>query len=225
MNKKLLALLLSFVCLTNTILSSQKLQGPSGYSVRQLIESGKLSLEDRTFADVAGLVTTNLSNLELNSLDGLQDGAIGNVLILSHNNFHEVPAELLTGLENFVLVDLSYNKIAELPENMSGLNIVALDFSHNNIATWPKNMSGINALDLSHNKIASWPEDMSVFADLNFLGLAYNQLTAIPEKLFEAVGQNTSFNLKGNLLNKSSLELLNKNNRDTHGNCVGQFVY
>lgn len=92
--------------------------------------------------------------------------------------------EILTNLE---YLDLGYNQITTLPDNIGNLsNLNHLDLSSNQLTTLPEsigNLSNLNHLMLANNKLTKLPDNLGNLSALSSLFVFENQLTALPESI------------------------------------------
>lgn len=91
-----------------------------------------------------------------------------------------VPPELFH-LEELTTLDLSHNKLKEVPEGLEkAKSLLVLNLSHNNIETIPTalfiQLTDLLFLDLSHNKLETLPPQTRRLANLQTLILADNPL-------------------------------------------------
>lgn len=91
-----------------------------------------------------------------------------------------VPPELFH-LEELTTLDLSHNKLKEVPEGLEkAKSLLVLNLSHNNIETIPTalfiHLTDLLFLDLSHNKLETLPPQTRRLANLQTLILADNPL-------------------------------------------------
>ncbi|KAI9999095.1 hypothetical protein PInf_003778 [Phytophthora infestans] len=99
-------------------------------------------------------------------------------LNLSSRDFHVFPNEL----------DLSYNEIAELPNEVETLKyLVSLKMRHNHLRQLPLtlwSLETLTSLDLSNNELEGClPEQLGKLDKLRELGLEGNKLTQLPESI------------------------------------------
>jgi len=111
-------------------------------------------------------------------------------LNLSKKNLIELPEEAVeNALEVKVqAIDLSKNQLAVFPENLNRLipQLYEINISSNKISQMPSFIAGelIQFLDFSNNKLSSLPPEMSGMKHLREIILSVNQFEAIPDCLY-----------------------------------------
>lgn len=124
-----------------------------------------------------------LSSLELTDISAISKFQHIVTLDLSRNNLSDVSP--LASLRNLCHLNLSHNHLSSIPD-IPLPNLVCLDLSHNSIATitpllLPRCFPNLVALSLSSNLIADiTPLSLQLLHNLQFLSLAYNNLSAFP---------------------------------------------
>jgi leucine-rich repeat protein SHOC2 len=108
-------------------------------------------------------------------------------LVLSHNRFHHLPAELYS-LSQLQTLLVNNNAIFHtLYSNIMGLhNIVTLSFKSNNLSVIPDQVGKLEKLqdlDFSYNQIPQLPHALSTLTTLQKLNLQGNVLMTIPHWL------------------------------------------
>lgn len=149
------------------------------------------------FHNCVSLEKINLSynKLELlpeytpNTLSRLSD------IKLSHNNLKGprpffIP-QLILSIPSLVLVDLSHNKITQLPNpqlwasrmirdlDLSSNRIGSIELSGNVKLCWPC----IQKLNFSNNKIQEIPKDIGLLETLNWLDFSFNNINKLPDEI------------------------------------------
>lgn len=107
------------------------------------------------------------------------------VLDLSHNRLQDLPAEL-PRLHRLRVLFLSFNGLTQIPAVLRHCpQLTMIGLKGNQITTVPRNAFplGTRWLILTDNAITSLPEDLGELRQLQKLMLAGNQLTALPESL------------------------------------------
>ncbi|XP_055907906.1 protein flightless-1 [Eupeodes corollae] len=125
----------------------------------------------------------SMKNNELEKLFGeLTELGCLRSLNLRHNNIKSsgIPPELFR-LDELTTLDLSHNKLKEVPEGLErAKNLLVLNLSHNQIETIPTalfiHLTDLLLLDLSHNKLETLPPQTRRLANLQTLILADNPL-------------------------------------------------
>lgn len=116
-------------------------------------------------------------------------------LFISSNNINIVGEGALNGLERLQLLDMSRNKIVQLPENLfknCSLSIRIISFHKNSISALSlglfKNLTHLISLDLSHNQLSDIWMNNNTFSGLIRLvmfNLSYNRINNLDETLFQ----------------------------------------
>ncbi|PVD32321.1 hypothetical protein C0Q70_07754 [Pomacea canaliculata] len=105
-----------------------------------------------------------------------------------------VPEDLQRLKNSLRTLDLSFNKIPELPP-------------------WIVQFTSLKNLSVSHNKITSLPVDIGNLKKLEVLNADHNLLTSVPRSIANITNLKT-LNLSGNRLHAFPLELCNLRNLD-----------
>ncbi|XP_078687162.1 uncharacterized protein LOC144919560 [Branchiostoma floridae x Branchiostoma belcheri] len=99
-------------------------------------------------------------------------------------------AQVSTYIRDIVkYLDLSHNKLRQIPEALSLLgNLTYLHISNNIITALPRSLfsfqkRSLQHLDLSHNKLDRIPEALSLLGNLTYLDISNNIITALPRSL------------------------------------------
>jgi len=108
---------------------------------------------------------------------------------LNNNKLSHLGSSSFLGLANLACLDLSFNQIEQLPDDLfyclSSLNVLLL--SNNLLRTLPQSdvlLSSLTLLKLSHNQLSSLPEHFgNNLLNLTELALDSNKLTYLPESL------------------------------------------
>ena len=151
-------------------------------------------LEDKKELDPTIWTLTQLNFLEISScslLEHLSDD-IGKLkhlstLTLTANNLLQVPNQL-KNLENLRHLNLSYNQLKTLPDDLFlNLNhLETLNLANNNLEELPKfseeNNSKLAIINLSHNQLQSLP-DFPQLENLSQIDLSSNQFQVFPDTL------------------------------------------
>ena len=105
---------------------------------------------------------------------------------LSFNDFKEFPNLPLNLTSSIKILDLSNNKIEEIPILLSKfIKIKELNLSSNNINSIPKeltNLKELETLNLSYNNIDSFSIYLISLEKLSFLNISNNKISFIPEQ-------------------------------------------
>ncbi|KAG8347652.1 putative dual specificity protein phosphatase [Trypanosoma vivax] len=113
-------------------------------------------------------------------------------LLLYQFDLTRVPSEIFEPpLLHVVSIDLSYNKLKELPEELCFLvNIESLVVAHNELEKLPSSLSRLahlDRLDASHNCLVDLPDSFSSLTELSTIALDYNDFQAFPNVLQEII--------------------------------------
>ena len=174
---------------------------PKGLDLRQL---KLLDLSKNEIESVPGQFLeycTSLTKLDLshNSLISLPDQSAVTFnrltnLKLSHNKLAEriplfVPRFVL-GLQNLSVLDISYNKIVEIPKPSMWASkcLRDLNFDHNRIRRWDldesaPNWSCVCRLSISDNRLDILPSRVGLLTCLTYLNISCNPVKNIPDEL------------------------------------------
>lgn len=134
------------------------------------------------------------------------------------NRFTFFPAELLAGLRRLQTVDLSNNQLTSIDElefaslpRLRDLNFANNKIEHISEAAF-RNSSQIQFLDLSHNKLSRLEERTFEGLYRLTLNLASNQLTELPETIFERskLHMLENINLQNNKFEMAPLKALQR---------------
>lgn len=101
-------------------------------------------------------------------------------IILTGNNFTEIPAEVLNMPQLEVLL-IGHNPVSKLPDNLGSLkNLKRLSINATLIKEFPSDLSALENLEsigLDHNEFKIVPESILTLPNLKRLGLNNNKLT------------------------------------------------
>lgn len=125
-----------------------------------------------------------LTELPSQLLDGL---ALHEHLDVSFNVLATVPDELPLRLPHLVCLRLSHNCISWLPDSIAlffHLRTLAVD--HNRLTSLPATLAGLvklRLLDVSHNQLTALPANIGSLESLTRLNVAHNRLRTLPLSL------------------------------------------
>ncbi|KAL2761914.1 malignant fibrous histiocytoma-amplified sequence 1 [Daubentonia madagascariensis] len=112
-------------------------------------------------------------------------------LNLSHNQLPALPAQL-GALAHLEELDVSFNRLAHLPDSLSCLSrLRTLDVDHNQLTAFPRQLLQLVALeelDVSSNRLRGLPEDISALRALKILWLSGAELGTLPAGFCELAG-------------------------------------
>lgn len=104
------------------------------------------------------------------------------VLDVAHNGIKELP-EAQPLWENIKLLNMSYNKIREIPSTL--LYVTVLKADHNKIEELPEDLQlpYVSAIHLSYNKLEKLPSGLINYACLTSINISNNHFSEFPEVL------------------------------------------
>ena len=100
---------------------------------------------------------------------------------MHNNNISDLPKEI-GNLENLSVLNLSFNCLTRLPDEICQLNLVELHSSGNQLQQLPENIGKLDRLcqlDLSDNKLQILPTSISELKCLQKLNLSKNQFISL----------------------------------------------
>ncbi|BBH01819.1 Leucine-rich repeat family protein, partial [Prunus dulcis] len=138
------------------------------------------------------------SNLSNRNLSQVPDEAVElQKLIIAHNNIESLKEEL-RNLPLLTVLNVSHNKLSELPAAIG-----ELDCSNNQLKELPSSLgrcSDLSEFKASNNVIISLPEDLANCSKMMKLDVEGNKLTILSEKLIGSWTMLTELNASKNML-------------------------
>lgn len=108
-------------------------------------------------------------------------------LDLSKEQLKTFPTEILR-FKNLTELDLSRNKLTDLPENFFFPNIEVLNLTKNKFEVFPESIcknTSLKQLLIGKNELSEFPECIGDLAELNILDAWFNPITTLPESIAE----------------------------------------
>ncbi|CAH0722441.1 unnamed protein product, partial [Brenthis ino] len=109
------------------------------------------------------------------------------VLRISDHKLKEIPEDVFSLSESLRNLDLSKNKISQIPEDLSLLKLLKqLNLSSNNIQIIPASLSNLKKLELlniSFNSISTLPDSLLNLSNLKQIYLNNNKFKTFPKQL------------------------------------------
>jgi len=129
----------------------------------------------------------DLSHNDLASLTFLRHTPSIISLLLSHNRLVSLPAPVFNPVPGLQTLDLSNNKLEDLPSSLGSLRSLRyLDVSHNNLEVLPARFSELTSLvtlKLNHNRLFCLPQGIGSLTSLEHLAAVGNSMTGLPPSL------------------------------------------
>jgi len=111
---------------------------------------------------------------------------------LSHNKFAELPEELT---ESFMLecLNCAFNNLKSIPDISHIKSLSYLNLSHNQMQVLPVHICSLplKVLIMKHNKLHAIPSEIGLLGKLQQLDLSCNELTSLPSTVGEMVSLRT----------------------------------
>lgn len=108
---------------------------------------------------------------------------------LSKQNIEEIPTSLMRLVGNLRTLDLSENKISQLPHNFGNFQVLKnLQLNNNRLASLPDsfvNLKRLDSLNLSHNRLTQLPNKCRKLQALKNVSITHNKLTRFPVEFCE----------------------------------------
>ena len=139
-----------------------------------------------------------LSQSNLNALP-LDLGAYKNLkrLYVDANQLKEIPQSTFSNLKSLEELDLSYNQLTSLPDNIAkATQLELLDLSNNAFEALPKGvlaLKNLKTLNIRNNKIKVLPEEIKYLDKLEIIYLAGNALDPNQRALYRSWLPRTKF--------------------------------
>ena len=106
---------------------------------------------------------------------------------VSFNLITTLPVELPLRLPHLQHLNISHNRIKELPESIAlFFHLEELNVSYNLLSSLPRNITNmrkLSVLDISHNQFQRLPDDIGAIPGLKKLNASHNQLSLLPTSL------------------------------------------
>ena len=166
---------------------------------------------------------TNLTGLGLISiqLSSLPNGIFDNLTNLTgfgiiNSQLSSLPAGIFDNLTNLTTLNLSGNQLRSLPDGIfdNFTNVWFMDLSNNQLSSLPRGIfdKATMILDLSNNQLSSLPDGIfeGIFdepPDLTGLEIFGVPVGQVPEDLLAELGEYTTVNLTGNLVDPLPLTI------------------
>ena len=132
-------------------------------------------------------------------------------LCLQGRKLDQVP-DALTKMTDLEVLDLSDNKLAELPEGLKNLNqLTTLVLSGNRLEEIPSvvcQLKTLTTLDVAYNTISRLPESISNLDKLTTINLSYNELKEISRNLCQ-LKKLTTLDITSNPIKRIAEEITN----------------
>lgn len=119
-------------------------------------------------------------------------------LDLSRNQLKAVPVEIMQ-FKNLREIDLSKNKLTDLPENFVFKNLAVVNLTKNKFEVFPTALcknTGLTQLLMGKNKISELPECIGNLSELVILDVWFNTVSVIPASIVN-LKKLRSFDLRG----------------------------
>lgn len=134
----------------------------------------KNELEDRLIKEI------NLSKNKLTELPSLESYSALEILNVSRNGLTSINSLMFPSLSNMRIVDLSRNKLSELPIEFTQLSLLeVLSIHHNQLERLPEgieNLRLLRQLDASYNNITQVFDELEGLMFLDILDLSNNNI-------------------------------------------------
>lgn len=103
---------------------------------------------------------------------------------IERNAFTQIDECILNISNTIVYLNISWNNISCLPEDMSTFKVLKeLNLAHNAITTIPRSIASMNELETLHceyNMIIAFIEELVFVKKLSFLNISHNRITQVP---------------------------------------------
>lgn len=197
-------------------------------SLESLVKNKDLSKYSHKRGSILDLEKLSLDRIGQEGLGGftingkkIKEDMTLSVVDLAHNDFTEFPNIFNLNPLTLTILDLSYNKIKNIPDQIISLSQMnerhsgirfgksKLDLSNNKLTQISPAIGSfghIDQLNLSNNKLQSLPQEIAELVNLESLDLSSNKLKIFPKQISEMIGLK-SLNLSNNKLESLPQEI------------------
>lgn len=150
------------------------------------LESNQLKQFPLEICKLLNLEELSLIGNTISELPSITDLDKLKVLDLSDNKLVDVPTGI-SQLTSLQVLNLSRNQFTSLTTGIGNLSkLVTLRLDHNNLKTVPSGMGELHSLkklNLNNNELIDFPEEICTLPKLEVLEIDNNRLTSLPEKI------------------------------------------
>ncbi|MCY3411208.1 MAG: leucine-rich repeat protein [Candidatus Heimdallarchaeota archaeon] len=196
--------------------------------------SENLLIECPEFSHLKGLKSMNLMGNKLSSINTIENYNL-EYFNCTRNNLKSLPDDMFVRASHLYEINCSSNSLVTFPDLKNNSNLVKIDISHNKIENLPivatckqlkyllandnniaeitvshfGHLSNLVRINLSHNIIRKIGKVFTQLEKLEWLELEYNLITEIDEYAFSDLSSLIKLNLKKNLLDHLPSGLFN----------------